>query len=154
MKRLGIAITAALACVGGASQAAGTPIGSWTTPAPNVGVVQIIACGTGLCGKIVGTVLATPTSQGPQTWQGQPQCGFTFLRVAAVAGSDPMTWHGSITDPRDGSVYSAKIWLTDAGQLRLRGYIGIPLFGETETWQHYNGVVPADCRMIAGKALP
>lgn len=42
---------------------------------------------------------------------------------------------GRALDPKSGSIYRARMTLVDNGcKLNLRGYIGIPLFGRTETW--------------------
>jgi uncharacterized protein (DUF2147 family) len=42
---------------------------------------------------------------------------------------------GHILDPRDGSVYNAQIEVSPDGQeLYLRGYIGMPILGQTKTW--------------------
>ncbi len=38
---------------------------------------------------------------------------------------------GSILDPKNGKVYSCKLWL-EGGQLKVRGYLGV--FYRTQTW--------------------
>ncbi|MGD9942398.1 MAG: DUF2147 domain-containing protein [Burkholderiaceae bacterium] len=42
---------------------------------------------------------------------------------------------GSILDPNNGKVYRSQMRLVDGGRkLEVRGYIGVPLFGRTQTW--------------------
>lgn len=54
----------------------------------------------------------------------------TGLRKAGDAYVD-----GQILDPDTGSVYNSKMKLVDNGQkLEVRGFIGIPLLGRTQTW--------------------
>jgi uncharacterized protein (DUF2147 family) len=49
-------------------------------------------------------------------------------------GSD---WYegGTILDPNNGKVYKARMKLVDEGKkLEVRGYVGAPLLGRTQTW--------------------
>lgn len=63
----------------------------------------------------------------------KPMLGLTIIkamRCSAYACTD-----GRVLDPRDGSLYHASMALIDNGnRLKLRGYIGIPLFGKTVVW--------------------
>ena len=123
------------------------PVGVWVT-AGNSAVIEIYQCGDQLCGAISGIVLA-PTDKTPVDWQGQSQCRLVIVRTAAepVQGDTP-AWFGSITNPRDGSVYHARLTLDANGNLLLRGYVMLPLFGETQTWTRYAGSrLPTDCRL-------
>jgi len=94
-------------------------------------------------------MVLAPGAPEPKDWQGKSQCGLTIIQVAPQAGGDgSATWAGSITDPRDGSIYHALIRPDGDQNLLLRGYLGIPLFGQTQTWTKYaGGVAPTDCRL-------
>lgn len=41
---------------------------------------------------------------------------------------------GTIYDPENGKTYKCKIWLTRSGNLKVRGYLGVSLFGRTTEW--------------------
>jgi uncharacterized protein (DUF2147 family) len=42
---------------------------------------------------------------------------------------------GQILDPAKGKTYKVKLTLADDGQkLNVRGYIGMPMLGRTQTW--------------------
>jgi uncharacterized protein (DUF2147 family) len=45
------------------------------------------------------------------------------------------TWiEGTIYDPDSGKTYSCKITMKNNKEMEVRGYVGISLFGRTETW--------------------
>jgi uncharacterized protein (DUF2147 family) len=120
---------------------ADSPVGAWST-ANGHGVVAIEQCGDALCGRIVG-IDREPTEPMPTDVRGRSQCGLTIITHGKPEGDG--TWLGQITDPRDGNTYHAKLWLDKDGNLTLRGYIGIPLFGSTQIWRPFTGRLTAEC---------
>jgi uncharacterized protein (DUF2147 family) len=65
--------------------------------------------------------------------KGAPVLGLTLIKGMQRNG---LTYeNGTIMDPRDGSVYRALMKLSPDGQkLEVRGYLGISLFGRSQTW--------------------
>ena len=63
----------------------------------------------------------------------QPVLGMTVLTGIRREGDGYAG--GKILDPDNGKVYSCKLTLVDGGRhLEVRGYIGLSLFGRTQTW--------------------
>ena len=134
MSRLAVLLLLALALALPASAQPGrfeSPVGDWLVQDGD-GVVRIAPCANDLlCGTIVGT--STPK-----------QCRLTILNVAAAEDG---SWTGHVTNPENGSVWNAQIWMMGRNRMQLRGYVFVPLLGQTQTWTRYTGRLAADCGM-------
>jgi len=67
----------------------------------------------------------------------QPVVGMTIIRNMKQSYGDKAVFEGGdVLDPNNGKVYKAKLKLIDNGsKLEVRGYIGLPMLGRTQTWQ-------------------
>lgn len=126
--------------------AAPSPVGNWLTE-DRSGVIAINQCGPYLCGRIVGMTEPRDADGTPQhDIHGTPNCGLSILRDATPNAQGH--YEGHITDPSNGSVWRCTLWLDDAGRLNLRGYVLVPLLGETQIWTRYAGQVSPACEML------
>jgi uncharacterized protein (DUF2147 family) len=67
--------------------------------------------------------------------KGKPKVGLQIIRdVKKVEGKD--VWEGgNILDPNNGKIYKLKLTPVEGGKkLEVRGYIGTPMLGRTQTW--------------------
>lgn len=63
----------------------------------------------------------------------QPIIGMTILSGMKQEGTE--YGDGQILDPANGKVYKSRMSLADNGKkLNVRGYIGMPMLGRTQTW--------------------
>lgn len=69
--------------------------------------------------------------------------------------------NGNILDPRNGSVYSAKMTLSaDSKQLEVRGFLGMEIFGQSQIWKRLPDNVmavtelPEELRPYLAAAVP
>ena len=69
----------------------------------------------------------------PEPRKGQPIVGLEIL--TGLRRNGDVFSGGEILDPENGHVYRAELRLNADGQkLDVRGYLGLPLFGRTQTW--------------------
>lgn len=71
----------------------------------------------------------------------QPIIGLPLLSGFNYAGDDVWT-DGNIYDPESGKTYRCKMILMPDGSLKVRGYVGISLFGRTTIWTRLPAASP------------
>ncbi|MEO5572555.1 MAG: DUF2147 domain-containing protein [Bacteroidia bacterium] len=74
------------------------------------------------------------TKNPDKSLQSRPQSGLPLLKDF-VYDEDNSWTDGTIYDPESGKTYSCKITLKNNQSIEVRGYVGISLFGRTETWK-------------------
>jgi uncharacterized protein (DUF2147 family) len=117
----------------------GSPIGRWYAEG-GAAQVDVSDCDGELCGRV--TWLRSPFDENgcdlrdhynpDPALRERPVIGVRILTGLKPAGD---AWTGgAIYDPGSGSTYHCTLSLEGENRLRLRGYIGVPLFGRTTTW--------------------
>jgi uncharacterized protein (DUF2147 family) len=66
----------------------------------------------------------------------KPIVGMTLIKGVKQSESDKGRWDGGeILDPNNGKTYKVRLTPGDGGKtLAVRGYIGAPMLGRTQTW--------------------
>ncbi len=119
-------------------------MGLWWTQDKD-GVVRIESCGSGLCGDVAGITNFEPDGSAPKDLHGRSRCRLQIIPDGKVEADG--SWDGHITNPDDGKTYTITIRVDADGRLRMRGYIGIPLFGKTVFWTRFKGHLASDCHL-------
>ena len=145
MKTLSIALLLALAAplVPAQSTALSTPVGVWKTIDDKTGTeksqVRIVENGGVYSGRIEKLLAADAKQDGvcekcTDDRKGKPMVGLEIIR--GVKKADDNTWDGgTILDPAEGKEYKVRLQPADGGKkLDVRGYIGLPMLGRTQTW--------------------
>jgi uncharacterized protein (DUF2147 family) len=118
--------------------------GSWTTYNEQTGsplsVIDIVKSGNSIEGKVSQIFLEPFQGEDPIcTKCAGERKDRKLINMSFLWGfrKDGDEWtQGDILDPRDGEVYSSKLWLEDNNTLKVRGYSGmLDLFYRTQTWQ-------------------
>ena len=137
-----------------ASAQAPSVMGTWLT-ASGIAQVRIGPCPDPANGPICGLVAGLINPKGPDGNAVAADMATDYrnpdpaLRTRKVIGM-PLIWgfkktadpnafeDGHIYNGENGKTYNANISLQPDGKLRLRGYVGTPMFGETQLWTRVN----------------
>jgi uncharacterized protein (DUF2147 family) len=149
MKRL-VVVVLLMLLVAPASAQPGSVMGVWLV-ASGKAQVRISPCDSPANGPVCGVIVGLINPTGPNGQVVAPDQAVDFrnpdpnLRGRKVIGM-PLIWgfkktddpnafeEGHIYNGENGKVYTANISLQPDGTLKLRGYVGSPLFGETQIW--------------------
>lgn len=124
---------------------ASTPAGTWRTiddsTRKDKSLVRIVESG----GVYTGSVEKIIDPDAPKDAvckdcsderKDKPIVGMTILRGVKQSADDKAVYEGGdILDPNNGKVYRVRLKVIDNGaRLEVRGYIGTPMLGRTQTW--------------------
>jgi uncharacterized protein (DUF2147 family) len=144
MRKLMGASLLAMMCAMPAAMAQGaSAAGAWKTIDDETGkpksLVRITEENGVLTGRIEKLFRAPDQDQNPKCTacegarKDQPLIGMTILSGLKKDGNEYAG--GEILDPAKGKTYKSKAQLKDNGsKLEVRGYIGAPMFGRSQTW--------------------
>lgn len=108
--------------------------GDWREPGGSV--VRVAPCGDAICARLVKLSDSAPSQvdgHNPDpAKRSRPLCGVQIGSGFHPTGPDHAD-DGQLYDPKSGKTYHGE--MTSSGDtLKLRGYVGIKVFGRTESW--------------------
>jgi uncharacterized protein (DUF2147 family) len=141
---LKIALATVAFVVHAAAFAQATPVGLWKTiddeTKKEKSLVRVVESG----GVLSGTVekLLDPSRQDAKCekcegdLKDKPVLGLNIVRGVKKNADDETLWDGgTILDPNNGKLYKVRMTPVDGGKkLDVRGYVGMPMLGRTQTW--------------------
>ncbi len=123
----------ALSCTAGA-QSNGITGHLWTDPTGSV--IRVDHCGPRICMWVVAISPKAPSNfdiHNPDpAKRNRALCGLE-IGSGFVMRSPAEARDGALYDPKSGKTYHGLMKL-NGNKLELRGYVGLPLFGETQIW--------------------
>ena len=137
-------IALALVAAVGSVSAQNTPLGVWKTIDDKTKTeraqIRITEAGGVFSGKLE-KLLAADAKQDAlcdkcsDDRKDKPMVGLEVVR-SVKKGDAENTWDGgTILDAAEGKIYKVRLQPTDGGKkMEVRGYIGAPMFGRTQTW--------------------
>ena len=144
--QLKLCLAAAALLLGGQASSAGTPsvVGVWKQIDPDTGKVGALVTFAESGGVFKGSFSKLYLDPGddpnplcrkcPGSQRGKPLLGLVV--IDGMRRSGLKYGGGTILDPETGTSYNASMKLSpDGNTLTMRGYVGIPLFGQSQTWK-------------------
>lgn len=125
-------------------------MGTWLTASKNA-QVRLTPCADASRGPVCGTIVSLTNPKGPDGVPVAPEAatdihnrepavrsrkilGMVLLYDFKATPTASTYEEGNIYNAENGKTYKANITLQPDGTLRVRGYVGSPMFGETQVW--------------------
>jgi uncharacterized protein (DUF2147 family) len=109
-------------------------LGNWSNPTGST--IQIYRCDANVCARLISIRKNAPSHvdwKNPNVaLRTRPLCGLQIGMNFHLANPGRAEG-GQLYDPQSGRTYSGMM-TRDGDKLKLRGYVGLSLFGRTETW--------------------
>ncbi|HAA15102.1 MAG TPA: hypothetical protein DCE41_26770 [Cytophagales bacterium] len=95
------------------------------------GKVQFYQRGAQFIGKLIWSIAPTKDVNNPDpAMRNQNTVGQEIFFLEKTEDNE---WEGEVYNSQDGRTYSVQLWFDDQRTLKIRGYIGHPLLGQTAT---------------------
>jgi uncharacterized protein (DUF2147 family) len=117
-----------------------SPQGLWLVEDGSA-MIELTACDEAICGQIYWSKDLETAQPGEDRdtlnphadLRNRPICGLPILSGLRPEGRN--SWGGGMVyNPEDGQTYGAEMRLDTKGRLHFRGYLALPLFGDTQIW--------------------
>jgi uncharacterized protein (DUF2147 family) len=142
MKNTALALSLAMACASAFAQA--TPVGVWKTIDDKTKTeraqIRITEAGGVYTARIEKLLAADAKPDAvcdkcSDDRKDKPIVGMEIMRGVKRGDGDNLWDGGTILDAAEGKVYKVRLQTADGGKkLEVRGYIGMPMLGRTQTW--------------------
>jgi uncharacterized protein (DUF2147 family) len=126
------------------TQSVTSPVGRWKTIDDATGqaksIIEISANSNGVLNGKVAEILTNSFKRCTECKgekHNQPILGMEIMHNFHHSKDNKLEWvDGEILDPNNGKIYHCTIRLAEKGRkLVVRGYIGLPVFGRSQTWE-------------------
>ena len=119
-----------------------SPVGLWQTISDTDGKVTSEVRIVDAAGVLSGAVERALVQSGEPNCdqctddrKGKPKVGMQIIRDAKKVDGKDVWEGGNILDPNNGKIYKLRLTPVEGGKkLEVRGYIGTPMLGRTQTW--------------------
>ena len=121
--------------------------GLWLTENERA-VIEVQECDRGLCGAVYWIIeggMQYDEHNPDESKRTTPMCSLEILYGFKQKKSGEWSG-GKIYKADEGDTYNANVRVENMDTLKLRGYVGVPLLGKTQSWKRVDGADYPQCQ--------